>query len=98
MRDTVQRGGSVLMPAFAVGRAQALLLVLQRLKAAGEIPADLPVYLDSPMAVQATALYHKHRRLLRVGAREAEHLSDGVHMVGDAQAIDAAGAARAGPA
>jgi metallo-beta-lactamase family protein len=83
VRDTVQRGGSVLMPAFAVGRAQALMLVLQRLKAAGEIPAELPVYLDSPMAVQATALYHKHRRLLRVGAREAEHLSDGVHMISD---------------
>ena len=83
--DTVQRGGSVLLPAFAVGRAQALLLVLQRLKAAGAIPAELPVYLDSPMAVQATALYHQHRRLLRVGAREAEHLADGVHMVADAQ-------------
>jgi metallo-beta-lactamase family protein len=37
------------------------------------------------MAVQATAPYHKHRRLLRVPAREADHLSDGVHMVGDAQ-------------
>ena len=83
VRDTVQRGGSVLMPAFAVGRAQALMLVLQRLKAAGEIPQELPIYLDSPMAMQATALYHKHRRLLRLGAREAEHLSDGVHMVGD---------------
>jgi metallo-beta-lactamase family protein len=83
--ETVQRGGSVLLPAFAVGRAQALMLVLQRLKAVGEIPPDLPVYLDSPMAVQATALYHKHRRLLRVGAREAEHLADGVHMVADVQ-------------
>ncbi len=83
--DTVQRGGSVLLPAFAVGRAQALMLVLQRLKAAGEIPADLPVYLDSPMAIEATALYHKHRRLLRVPAREADHLADGVRMVGDAR-------------
>ena len=83
--DTVQRGGSVLMPAFAVGRAQALMLMLQRLKASGAIPAELPVYLDSPMAVQATALYHKHRRLLRVGAREADHLADGVHMVADVQ-------------
>jgi len=81
--ETVQRGGSVLMPAFAVGRAQALMLVLQRLKAAGAIPAELPVYLDSPMAVQATTLYHKHRRLLRVGAREADHLAEGVHMVAD---------------
>ncbi|MGL6110404.1 MAG: MBL fold metallo-hydrolase RNA specificity domain-containing protein [Rubrivivax sp.] len=85
IRDTVQHGGSVLMPAFAVGRAQALMLVLQRLKTAGEIPADLPVYLDSPMAVRATELYHKHRRLLRIAAREADHLSDGVHMVGDAK-------------
>ena len=83
--DTVKRGGSVLLPAFAVGRAQALLLVLQRLKAAGAIPAELPVYLDSPMAVQATALYHKHRRLLRIGAREAEQLGEGVHMVADAR-------------
>jgi len=83
--DTVQRGGSVLMPAFAVGRAQALMLMLQRLKAAGQMPTELPVYLDSPMAVQATALYHKHRRLLRISAREAEHLADGVRMVGDAR-------------
>jgi metallo-beta-lactamase family protein len=81
---TVQRGGSVLLPAFAVGRAQALMLVLQRLKATGAIPAELPVYLDSPMAVQATALYRKHRRLLRVPSREAEHLADSVHMVADA--------------
>ena len=83
--DTVQRGGSVLMPAFAVGRAQALMLVLQRLKASGQIPPDLPVYLDSPMAIEATALYHKHRRLLRIAAREADHLSDGVRMVSDAR-------------
>jgi len=85
IRDTVQRGGSVLLPAFAVGRAQALMLVLQRLKAAGEIPTELPVYLDSPMAVRATELYHKHRRLLRIAAREADHLSDGVRMVADAK-------------
>ena len=83
--DTVHRGGSVLLPAFAVGRAQALLLLLRRLKAAGAIPAELPLFLDSPMAVQATALYRKHRRLLRVGAREAEQLADGVHMVADAR-------------
>jgi metallo-beta-lactamase family protein len=43
IRETVRRGGSVLLPSFAVGRAQALLLVLQRLKAAGEIPENLPV-------------------------------------------------------
>lgn len=85
VRATVRRGGSVLLPSFAVGRAQALLLVLQRLKAAGEIPAELPVFLDSPMAIAATTLYQQHRRLLRLPAREAATLCDGVTLVGKAQ-------------
>ncbi|WP_022980404.1 MBL fold metallo-hydrolase RNA specificity domain-containing protein [Ideonella sp. B508-1] len=78
---SIRRGGSVLMPAFAVGRAQALLLVLQRLKAQGEIPSHLPIFLDSPMAVEATALYRKYRRQLRVPEREMQQLCDGVHLV-----------------
>ena len=81
IRETVNRGGKVLLPSFAVGRAQALLLVLQRLKAAGEIPAQLPIYLDSPMAIEATALYTRHRRLLRVPQREIAGLTEGVRMV-----------------
>ncbi len=85
VRDTIGRGGSVLLPSFAVGRAQALLLVLQRLKAAGEIPAKLPIFLDSPMAIEATALYQRHRKLLRVSAREIATLTDGVTMVAKAE-------------
>lgn len=53
------RGGVVMIPAFAVGRAQALLLHLSRLRRAGRIPG-VPVYLNSPMAVDATALYRAH--------------------------------------
>jgi metallo-beta-lactamase family protein len=85
VRDTIGRGGSVLMPSFAVGRAQALLLALHRLKAQGEIPRDLPVFLDSPMAIEATALYRRHARLLRVPAREVKTLCDGVRMTVTAQ-------------
>ncbi|MGD9834365.1 MAG: MBL fold metallo-hydrolase RNA specificity domain-containing protein [Piscinibacter sp.] len=81
IRATLRRGGSVLLPSFAVGRAQALMLVMQRLKAAGEIPEDTPVYLDSPMATAATALYQRHRKLLRLSAREANSLCDGVTVV-----------------
>ncbi len=78
---TIQRGGTVLMPSFAVGRAQALLLVLQRLKAAGQIPAKLPIFVDSPMAVEATALYRRYGALLRVSRREVQTLCDGVRLV-----------------
>jgi metallo-beta-lactamase family protein len=81
IRSTTRRGGSVLLPSFAVGRAQALLLVLQRLKSAGEIGADIPIFLDSPMATSATALYVKHKRLLRVPAREINTLTDHVTLV-----------------
>lgn len=85
VRDTIGRGGSVLLPSFAVGRAQALLLLLQRLRAAGEIPARLPIHLDSPMAQTATALYQRHRRLLRLAPREVASLTDGVTLVETAQ-------------
>jgi metallo-beta-lactamase family protein len=78
---TLQRGGSVLMPSFAVGRAQALLLVLQRLRRSGAIPAELPIFVDSPMALQATALYRRNGRLLRVKAAEVSSLTDGVRMI-----------------
>lgn len=52
---TVDRGGTVVIPAFAVGRAQTLLYYLWRLRRAGRLP-DIPVYLDSPMAINASNL------------------------------------------
>ena len=88
VRATVGRGGSVLLPSFAVGRAQALLLVLQRLKDAGAIPPELPIYLDSPMAQKATTLYQRHAKLLRARPREIATLCDGVTLV--AKAADSA--------
>ena len=82
VRDASADGGSVLLPSFAVGRAQALLLVLQRLRARGEIPARLPIFVDSPMATRATALYRRHARLLRrEAARGMPGLLDGVRLV-----------------
>ncbi len=81
VNGTVRGGGSVLLPTFAVGRAQALLLVLQRLKHAGRIPARLPIVLDSPMAQQATDLYRQHASELRIPRREAQALADGVRII-----------------
>lgn len=53
------RGGVLLVPAFAVGRAQALLLLLSELTARGAIP-KVPTYLNSPMAIEATEIFCAH--------------------------------------
>lgn len=50
IRRTVARGGSVLIPAFAVGRTEVVLIELARLVREGLVP-DLPVFVDSPMAL-----------------------------------------------
>jgi metallo-beta-lactamase family protein len=63
------RGGVVVIPAFAVGRVQTLLYLLSRLKAAHAIP-DVPTYLNSPMAVDATRIYADHRAEHRLSAEE----------------------------
>jgi metallo-beta-lactamase family protein len=57
--ETVARGGMVIVPSFAVGRTQHLLHLLAELRAARRIP-DVPVFLDSPMAIDATQLFLRH--------------------------------------
>ncbi len=59
VRETASRGGTVVIPAFAVGRTQAILYHLYLLKKQGRIP-DIPVFVDSPMAIKATALLSRH--------------------------------------
>lgn len=59
IQRTVARGGVVVIPAFSVGRTQALLVLIHRLRLAGRIPA-VPVVVDSPMATSVTGLYRRH--------------------------------------
>ncbi len=56
---TAARGGTVIIPSFAVGRTQTLLYHLSRLKKAKRIP-DVPVFLDSPMAIDASEIFCRH--------------------------------------
>ncbi len=65
----LNRGGVVVIPAFAVGRAQTLLLLLARLKAKGQL-GGVPVFLNSPMAVDATRIYQSYCGLHRLSAEE----------------------------
>ena len=60
IQGTIRRGGTVLIPAFAVGRAQLLLLHLHQLKQQGRLPANLPIFLDSPMSVNAVDIYRRY--------------------------------------
>src|SRR6266566_5243315 len=57
--STAKRGGTVLIPSFAIGRAQELLYILRELEVENKIPV-LPVYVDSPMAVDAVDIFRKH--------------------------------------
>jgi len=59
VRDTYGRGGALLIPSFAVGRTQELLYLLRELEDASRIP-KLPVYVDSPMAIDATRILMKY--------------------------------------
>lgn len=71
LNRTFQRGGVVIVPAFCVGRAQTLMYLIHQLKARGRIP-DVPVYLNSPMAADATRLYHRHRAEHRLDDAQSE--------------------------
>jgi metallo-beta-lactamase family protein len=59
LTETVQRGGKVLIPAFALGRTQDITDALRRLREARRVPA-VPTFVDSPMAVDATDIYRAH--------------------------------------
>lgn len=60
VNETYKRNGKVIVPAFAVGRTQELVYTLHQLVEAGDISARLPVYVDSPMAIDATGIYRLH--------------------------------------
>ena len=59
IRATAQRGGSVVVPAFAIERTQKFVFILKHLIESGEIPR-LPVFCDSPMAIKAVEIFLKH--------------------------------------
>jgi metallo-beta-lactamase family protein len=75
------RGGVAVVPVFAVGRAQAVLHAIAQLKATGQVPQGLPVFLDSPMAVHTTHLFESHIGEHRLSPRESNALTHGATMV-----------------
>ncbi|MFA6458324.1 MAG: MBL fold metallo-hydrolase [Patescibacteria group bacterium] len=58
---TAKRGGKIIIPAFSVERTQEIVYVLHELRTSGKLKFDLPIFVDSPLAVDATEIFKKHR-------------------------------------
>ena len=70
IKDTFERGGNVIIPSFAIERAQDLLYFIREFKETGEISRDTKVFLDSPLAIQATKIFRAHRECFDDEANE----------------------------
>jgi metallo-beta-lactamase family protein len=69
VNETASRGGSLLIPAFAVGRTQQLVYALHKLHSARAIP-DLPIFVDSPLATRTTEVFRLHPEVYDAEVRE----------------------------
>jgi metallo-beta-lactamase family protein len=87
--ETFRNGGNVLVPAFAVGRTQDILYILNRLVREGRLP-PLSVYVDSPLAEEATKIYYSHPELYDEEAKKLFRLKSSqkalkLHFTGSVQ-------------
>ena len=80
LAKVLARGGTAVIPAFAVGRAQALLHVIAELVEDGDLP-PVPLYLNSPMAARVTALYRDHMGEHRLDAAALDRMDTRVRTV-----------------
>ena len=91
--ETVDRGGTVVIPAFAVGRTQAILYYLWTLKSDGLLP-DVPIYVDSPMAINAGELMRTHPAAHRLDAARTDEMFAVAEYIRDPEASKAVSADR----
>jgi metallo-beta-lactamase family protein len=73
--ETVQKGGTLIIPSFAVERAQLLMYHIWQLHLKKSLPGNLPVILDTPMGSGVSDLFHKHHNWHRLSADEFKQLS-----------------------
>ena len=80
VNEALKTRGVVLIPSFAVGRAQSLMLYLSTLKKLGRIP-NVPMYLNSPMATNVTELFREFKSLHKLSDQQCKEMCDSVHYV-----------------
>ena len=81
INETVNNKGVVVIPVFAVGRAQELLYYIHLLKASNAIASHIPVFLNSPMAVDATAIFNHFKDEHRLTPEQSQALCHTAHIV-----------------
>jgi len=84
VNKTFEKGGSVIIPSFAVERAQEIILILNNLMDEKSIPS-IPIYLDSPMGADITKIFQQHRDWHNLSEAECDSLTKNVHIVGSYQ-------------
>jgi metallo-beta-lactamase family protein len=78
--DTLRQKGNLLIPSFAVGRAQELMHLMNELKKQHQIP-DVPVYLDSPMGANATEIFRRYPSWHKLTQQQCNSIFEGIRIV-----------------
>ncbi|KPK05088.1 MAG: MBL fold metallo-hydrolase [Anaerolineae bacterium SG8_19] len=77
VNETCKRGGKLIVPSFAIGRTQELVYALHKMVRNRDISPNLPVYVDSPLAIDATGIYRLHPEAYNQGV--FDFLAEDVH-------------------
>jgi len=80
--STYAKGGILIIPTFSVERAQEIIYLLSVLKRENKLP-EIPIYLDSPMGVNATEVYYKHKNAHKLSADDIQSMHSTVQLVSD---------------
>ncbi len=81
IRETLEKNGTLIIPSFAVERAQLLMYMIWQLTLQGRIPKSLPVILDSPMGTNALAVFRKHHDWHKLTDEDTIQMSERFHLV-----------------
>lgn len=79
---TFSKGGTLIIPTFSVERAQEIIYVLSILKRNHKLP-PIPIYLDSPMGINATKVYYKYKNSHNLSTEDIQNMQSTVQLVGD---------------
>lgn len=83
INKTVKDRGNIIIPCFAVGRAQEIIYILQELKDRNKIPGSIPVVLDSPMAAAATEIMVRYSDYTLVGRQQWNDIIEKIYITKD---------------